>query len=67
MAATGLVNAAAAASAWTAARGFAVDNRHRSEDEMHKYLDALFCFKDKVALVTGIRRAPLTSDWLQLA
>jgi hypothetical protein len=37
-------------SAW---RSFAVDSKHRSMDDMHKYLDSLFCLKDKVVLVTG--------------
>jgi FlaA1/EpsC-like NDP-sugar epimerase len=34
-------------------RPYAVDSRHRSEDEMHKYLDGLFCLSGQVAFVTG--------------
>lgn len=47
--------AAAAARSLVTGRGYAVDSKHRSTDEMHKYLDSLFCLKDKVALVTGMQ------------
>lgn len=47
-----LVQHSGVAAAWQA-RGYAVDSKHRSTDEMHRYLDALFCLKDKVAMVTG--------------
>ncbi len=47
--------AAAGTSSLVAGRSYAVDSKHRSTDEMHQYLDSLFCLKDKVALVTGRR------------
>lgn len=36
-----------------AARSYAIDARHRTLDESHKYLDSLFRLKGSVALVTG--------------
>lgn len=46
---------AAGARSLVTGRAYAVDSKHRSTDEMHKYLDSLFCLKDKVALVTGMQ------------
>jgi hypothetical protein len=49
----GLATAGVTRAAVTAWHGYAVDSKHRSDEEMHEYLDSLFCLKGKVALVTG--------------
>lgn len=56
-----------AAAAAAMRRGMAVDSRHRSLEEMHAYLDSLFCLKGQLAVVTGAGGAVGKAACLALA